>query len=113
MKNIYDVLRRKEAEIADIYDVLRQKEAEIKDIYDVLQQKKAEFELLKIEVQALRVVAPLLEDELQVEAQVVPPMVGTDPAMQAKPVVAAPNDVLGFWPYLANPAARAPRYPGA
>ena len=69
----------------------------MKDIYEVLRHKETELERLKKEVLALRIVAPLLEDELQVEAQAPPPLVGTDTAMQAKQVAAAPN-AKAVWP---------------
>jgi len=69
----------------------------MKNIYDVLRQKEAEFERLKKEVQALRIAAPLLEDELRIDAQAVPTPVLSDPAMQAKPVAAAAH-TRPVWP---------------
>ena len=61
----------------------------MKDIYEVLRQKEAEYERLTKEVQALRIVAPLLEDELQIEAQPIPTPVGTTHiAVRAKQVAA-------------------------
>jgi hypothetical protein len=69
----------------------------MKNIYEVLRQKEAEVERLKKELQALRVVAPLLEEELT--AEVTPPPVRTYPTVQAKPpAVAAATDTKPIWP---------------
>ena len=71
----------------------------MKNIYDVLRQKEAEIERLKKEIQALRVVAPLLEEDLPNEVQVVaPPPVRTYPTVQAKPAVAVAADTKPIWP---------------
>jgi len=42
----------------------------MKNIYDVLQQKEADIDRLRQELQALRIVAPLLEGELEVDPEV-------------------------------------------
>lgn len=68
----------------------------MRNIYEVLRQKEADIERLKKELQALRVVAPLLEEELLTEAQTVPPTVRTYPTVAAKPVTA--TDTKPIWP---------------
>lgn len=68
----------------------------MRNIYEVLRQKEADIERLKKELQALRVVAPLLEEELLAEAQTVPTTVRTYPAVGAKPVTA--TDTKPIWP---------------
>jgi len=45
----------------------------MKNIYEVLRQKEADIERLKKELQALRAVAPLLEEEVLTEVQPAPP----------------------------------------
>jgi len=55
----------------------------MRNIYEVLRQKEADIERLKKELQALRVVAPLLEEELLAEVQTAPPAVRT--YVQTKP----------------------------
>jgi len=69
----------------------------MKNIYEVLRQKEADIERLKKELQALRIVAPLLEEELVAEAQVVPPPVRTYPTVQAKPAPVG-ADTKPVWP---------------
>jgi len=68
----------------------------MKNIYDVMRQKEAEIERLKKELQALRVVAPLLEEELLAEVQVASPPARTYPTVPAKPVTA--TDTKPIWP---------------
>ncbi len=71
----------------------------MRNIYDVLRQKEAEVERVKKELQALRIVAPLLEEEIAPEVQVAPPPVRTYPTVQAKPApVAAATDTKPIWP---------------
>jgi len=71
----------------------------MKNIYEVLRQKEADIERLKKELQALRIVAPLLEEELATEAQVVPSPVRTYPTVQAKPAAATVGaDSKPIWP---------------
>jgi len=71
----------------------------MKNIYEVLRQKEADIERLKKELQALRIVAPLLEEELPAEVQVAPPPVRTYPTVQAKPAPAAvAADTKPIWP---------------
>jgi hypothetical protein len=71
----------------------------MKNIYEVLRQKEADIERLKKELQALRVVAPLLEEELTPELQVAPPPVRTYPTSPAKPAtVAMATDTKPIWP---------------
>ena len=55
----------------------------MKNIYEVLRQKEADIEQVKKELQALRVVAPLLEEDLAPEVRTVPPPVRTYPTLQA------------------------------
>jgi len=69
----------------------------MKNIYDVLRQKEAEIERLRKEIQALRVVAPLLEEELTSDIQVAPPPARTYPTVQAKPPAVA-ADTKPIWP---------------
>jgi hypothetical protein len=57
----------------------------MKNIYEVLRQKEADIERLKGELQALRVVAPLLQEESAPEVQVAPPPVRTDSTPPARP----------------------------
>ena len=71
----------------------------MKNIYEVLRQKEADIERLKKELQALRIVAPLLEEELAAEVQVAPPPMRTHPTVQAKPAPAAVAvDTKPIWP---------------
>jgi hypothetical protein len=71
----------------------------MKNIYEVLRQKEADIERLKKELQALRVVAPLLEEELTPELQVAPSPVRTYPTPTAKPaMVAMATDTKPIWP---------------
>jgi hypothetical protein len=71
----------------------------MKNIYEVLRQKEADIERIKKELQALRVVAPLLEEELLPDMQVAPPPVRTYPTPQTKPTtVAAAADNKPIWP---------------
>lgn len=70
----------------------------MKNIYEVLRQKEAEIERLKKELQALRIVAPLLEEELTPEVQIAPSPVRTYPTVQAKPAAAAGVDTKPIWP---------------
>jgi len=71
----------------------------MKNIYDVLRQKEAEVERLKKELQALRIVAPLLEEEVAPEMQVAPPPARTYPTVPAKPApVAVATDTKPIWP---------------
>lgn len=44
----------------------------MKNIYELMRQKEAEFERLKSELQALRIAAPLLEEELTEDVRPVP-----------------------------------------
>jgi len=69
----------------------------MRNIYEVLRQKEAEIEQLKRELQALRVVVPLLEEDLVAEPQVVPPTVRSYPTVQAKPVAVA-AETKSVWP---------------
>jgi hypothetical protein len=55
----------------------------MKNIYEVLRQKEADIERLKKELWALRVVAPLLEEEPILGVQVAPPPVRTYPTPPA------------------------------
>jgi len=68
----------------------------MRNIYEVLRQKEADIERLKKELQALRVVAPLLEEELLAEVQTAPPLVRSYAAVQPKP--AAVTDTKPIWP---------------
>ena len=68
----------------------------MRNIYEVLRQKEADIDRLKQELQALRVVAPLLEEELLAEARTVPPTVRTYPTVSAKPAVV--TDTKPIWP---------------
>lgn len=68
----------------------------MRNIYEVLRQKEADIERLKKELQALRVVAPLLEEELLAETQTAPATVRNYPTVPAKPAVAA--DTKPIWP---------------
>jgi len=71
----------------------------MKNIYEVMRQKEADIEQLKKELQALRVVAPLLEEDLTPEVQAAPPPVRTYPTPPAKPaVVAVGADTKPIWP---------------
>jgi len=71
----------------------------MKNIYEVLRQKEADIERLKKELQALRVVAPLLEDDLAAEVQAAPPPVRSYPTVQAKPApVAVAAETKPIWP---------------
>ncbi|HVP52016.1 MAG TPA: hypothetical protein VMT05_07905 [Terriglobales bacterium] len=71
----------------------------MKNIYEVLRQKEADIERLRKELQALRIVAPLLEEELVAEAQVVSPPVRTYATVQAKPgPVTVVADTKPIWP---------------
>jgi hypothetical protein len=68
----------------------------MRNIYEVLRQKEADIERLKKELQALRVVAPLLEEELLAETQTVTPTVRNYPTVPAKPVTT--TDTKPIWP---------------
>ena len=68
----------------------------MRNIYEVLRQKEADVERLKKELQALRAVAPLLEEELLTEVQTAPPLVRSYAAVQPKP--AAATDTKPIWP---------------
>lgn len=71
----------------------------MKNIYEVMRQKEAEIERIKKELQALRVVAPLLEEELLTDVHVAPPPVRTYPTPQTKPAtIAAAADNKPIWP---------------
>ena len=70
----------------------------MRNIYEVMRQKEADIEQLKKELQALRVVAPLLEEDLTPEVQA-PPSVRTYPTPPAKPIaVAVGADTKPIWP---------------
>lgn len=69
----------------------------MRNIYEVLRQKEADIERLKKELQALRAVAPLLEEELlTTEVQTAPPLVRSYAPVQPKP--AAVTDTKPIWP---------------
>ena len=68
----------------------------MRNIYEVMRQKEADIEQLKKELQALRVVAPLLEEDLTPEVQA-PPPVRTYPTVQAKPAPVG-ADTKPVWP---------------
>jgi hypothetical protein len=70
----------------------------MKNIYEVLRQKEADIEQVKKELQALRIVAPLLEEDLSPELQA-PPPVRTYPTLQTKPgPTAVAVDSKPIWP---------------
>jgi len=62
----------------------------MKNIQEILRRKEREFERLKKELEALRTVASLLEEEPSVGVQIVAPSASTEPTMQAKRVAAPP-----------------------
>ena len=68
----------------------------MRNIYEVLRQKEADVDRLKKELQALRIVAPLLEEELLAEAQAAPATVRNYPTVPAKSVVT--TDTKPIWP---------------
>jgi hypothetical protein len=68
----------------------------MRNIYEVLRQKEADVERLKKELQALRVVAPLLEEELLAEVQTASPPVRSYATVQPK--AAALTDTKPIWP---------------
>ena len=68
----------------------------MRNIYEVLRQKEADIERLKKELQALRVVAPLLEEELLAETQAAPPTVRNYATVPTKTVVT--TDTKPIWP---------------
>jgi len=68
----------------------------MRNIYEVMRQKEADIERLKKELQALRVVAPLLEEELLTDLQTVSPSVRSYATVQPKPAV--PTDSKPIWP---------------
>ena len=58
----------------------------MKNIYEVLQQKEADIDRLREELQALRIVAPLLEGELEVDPEVASGSgLGPDPSHAISP----------------------------
>ena len=69
----------------------------MKNIYEVIRQKEADIERLKKEVQALLIVVPMLEDGTPVEVQSVPLPVPSAFETQAKPVATAPP-ARPVWP---------------
>lgn len=70
----------------------------MKNIYEVMRHKEAQIERLKIELQALHVVAPLLQEDLpEEEVQVAAPAVQPHRSPQSA-VVAATPDSKPAWP---------------
>jgi hypothetical protein len=71
----------------------------MKNIYEVLRQKEADIERLKKELQALHIVAPLLEEDLTPEVQVAPEPVRTYPTQPARSAVVSMGvDTKPVWP---------------
>ena len=69
----------------------------MKNIYEMLRQKEAEIDRLKREVQALLIVAPLLE-EAQEQAEVAVAPLQTYPTEAAKPVAMPTAAAKRVWP---------------
>ena len=73
----------------------------MKNIYEVMRQKEAEIERIKKELQALRIVAPLLEEDLIAENEMraaTPPPVRTYTSVQSKPAPVATAETKPVWP---------------
>ena len=70
----------------------------MKNVYEVLRQKEMELARLEKEVEALRLVAPLLSDEKEMNTEVAKPAIAVNAPQQpiripAPPVVAAAQPV--------------------
>jgi hypothetical protein len=72
MREIYQVLQQKEADVAHVRKeieglqvvlALLSNELSLKDAYEVLQQKEACLARVRKEIESLQIVAPLLSDE--------------------------------------------------
>ncbi len=73
----------------------------MKNIYEVMRQKEAEIEHIKKELQALRIVAPLLEEELIAESDLraaTPPPLRTYTSVQSKPAPVSSSETKPVWP---------------
>jgi hypothetical protein len=69
----------------------------MKNIYEVLQQKEADIERLKGELRALNIVAPLLEEEPEV--QVATSSAGTYPTPPAQSADGGSPPKKPIWPW--------------
>ena len=78
MKDIYQVLQAKEADIAHvrkeienlrIVSLLFSNESSWKDAYECLHSKEEELALVRHEVESLQIVAPLLADEVPTDEE--------------------------------------------
>jgi 23S rRNA maturation-related 3'-5' exoribonuclease YhaM len=72
MKQVYEVLQQKEAELAGvrkqieglrIVEPLFSNDSTLKDVFELLQQKEAGVARVRHEIESLKIVAPLLSEE--------------------------------------------------
>ncbi len=72
MKNVYEVLQQKEADVAHVRHEIESlktvsslsDELSLKDARELLQQKEADVARVRHEIESLKIVAPLLSEEL-------------------------------------------------
>jgi hypothetical protein len=62
----------------------------MKDIYDVIRQKEADLERIQHEIEALRLSAKLLEDSVRTSASATVPLYSTTPKPSSAQPVSAP-----------------------